>query len=93
MVPVLLVVPPFILAVKKVVKGQVSDAINNGIKEAKGEILHTVLIYQTESIVKLFFNVILFLIATLLIPKIFSKELAIMVVCSVYLASIIEASI
>lgn len=93
MLPVLLGVPAAIFAVKKVVKGQVSDAIANGIKEARGQILHTMLIYQTESIVKLFFNVILFLIATLLIPKIFSKELAIMVVCSVYLVSIIEASI
>ena len=41
MVPVLLVVPAAIFAVKKVVKGQVSDAIANGIKEAKGQILHT----------------------------------------------------
>lgn len=89
----LLAVPAGIFVIKSFVKNRVSEAISEGVKETKSEVLHTLHIYQTESIIKIFFNVILFLIATLLIPKLFNKDISILIICSVYMVSIIEGTI
>lgn len=89
----LLAVPVGIFIIKSLVKNSVSGAIAEGVKETKSEVLHTLHIYQTESIIKIFFNIIVFLIATLLIPKICNKDISILIICSVYMASIIEGAI
>lgn len=89
----LLAVPVGIFIIKSFVKNSVSDAIAEGVKETKSEVLHTLHIYQTESIIKIFFNVIVFLIATLLIPKICNKDISIFIICSIYMASITEGAI
>ncbi|WP_294087180.1 hypothetical protein [uncultured Actinobacillus sp.] len=84
-----------VFALKKVTENIVSNIVNSevqdGVEEANKEIFRKMKITFLNSIIVIFSNIIAFFLAYFLSPRFFSNETAILIICTVYISSIIHS--